>query len=96
MASSAIQAAQEAADKAFDEYLGKNCAATHVPDSVIRAAQIAYAMAGGQSAIKVVGSGNRTHPVCGVRVFPDNTRQAKLDLAAALESAAREIKREGN
>ena len=94
MADVAIAAAQAAADKAFEEYLDGDGAAIHVPDSVIRAAQVAYAMAGGRSAIAVRGWGNRTHPVISIRVFVDKARQQKLDLAATLEKAAKELRQD--
>ena len=68
---SPIKAAQAAADSALGRYLGLThaCAAMHIPRCVEIAASDAYVAAGGRAAaIRVVGWGNSTHPVCGVTV----------------------------
>lgn len=65
-----ITAAKQAAKAEFDSYLGRvNATATmSVPSCVIEAATAAYRAAGGEGEIAVIGSGNRTHPVCSVDV----------------------------
>lgn len=65
-----LQAAREAAKQAFDAHLEANKATATftVPQSVIDAAQAAYDAAGGNRKVKVIGHGNRTHPVCSVDV----------------------------
>ena len=67
---SAIKIADKAACTAFDAYLvrSRSTATQYVPQEVIDAAEVAYRSAGGTRDIVVVGSGNRTHPVCSVSV----------------------------
>lgn len=66
----AIDFAQKAAEKAFDDYLLRNhsTATQHIPEEVIEEAQKAYRDFGGSKRIDVRGHGNRTHPVCSVTV----------------------------
>lgn len=67
---SAIKTADKAARTAFDAYLvaNRSTATQYVPAEVVAAAKAAYKAAGGTREIVVVGSGNRTHPVCTVSV----------------------------
>lgn len=66
----ATKTADTAAKAAFDAYLirTRSTATAHVPPEVVTAAESAYRNAGGDGRIVVVGSGNRTHPVCSVSV----------------------------
>lgn len=66
----ALKQARQAARETFENYLDRmNATATmSVPECVRSAAYAAYTAAGGTGEIKVVGSGNRTHPVCSVDV----------------------------
>lgn len=93
MASTALQAARAAAEEEFAAYLHAShaTAAAHVPESVIRAARIAYARAGGREAVVVIGHGNTTHPVCSITVERDGRQAAKEEMAAALRRYADEI-----
>lgn len=89
-----LQIAQQAASEAFDEYLGpRNGAAMHIPEVVVRAAQIAYASAGGKSGLTVSGHGNSTHPVYSVEVSVDRSKDAAKELADSLRKYARDIDR---
>ena len=65
-----MTAARQAAKEEFDAYLDRNnaTATMSVPDCVRTAAIAAFREAGGEGEIDVIGSGNRTHPVCSVDV----------------------------
>lgn len=67
---SATKKAEAVAKETFQQYLiaARATATMRVPQSVIDAAQKAYAEAGGTGEIEVIGSGNTTHPVCSVSV----------------------------